>query len=164
VRFLRANDNNLTYTAGLSLTTSTGRGSLAVQVQPRTWKPQSEAGLRRSFGCDRAPTSDTTCIYRTDPDGTVVTGVLVPAAMARGGPQYQIQVFRLACPGRRRRRRGPARSTSSAVGQALVGVVTRDGEGVQVVTLSILDDEPSHRHTCLASQSGSNPGCKEAPP
>ncbi len=94
MRFLRANDNNLTYTAGLSLTTSTGRGSLAVQVQPRTWKPQSEAGLRRSFGCDRAPASDTTCIYRTDPDGTMVTGVLVLAAMARGGHQYQIQVFR----------------------------------------------------------------------
>jgi hypothetical protein len=94
VRFLRANDNNLTYTAGLLLTMPSGRGSLGIQVQPRTYKPPSEAELRSNFGCDRAPASDTTCIYRTEPDGTVVTGVLVPSPMARGGHQYQIQVFR----------------------------------------------------------------------
>jgi hypothetical protein len=95
VRFLYANDDNLTYTAGLLLTTPTGRGSLniQIQVQPRGSKPQGEADWRRHLGCDRASASDITCIYRTDSDGTVVTGVLVPAPMSRGGRQYQIQVF-----------------------------------------------------------------------
>jgi hypothetical protein len=65
-----------------------------VSVEPRSYKPQSEAELRHNFGCDRAPASDTTCIYRIDPDGTVVTGVLFEPPGPRGGHQYQIQVFR----------------------------------------------------------------------
>jgi hypothetical protein len=96
VRFLYANDDNLTYDAGLLLTTPTGRGSLDIQIQdlPPGSKPEGEAEWRKHLGCDRTPASDTTCIYRTDSDGTVVTGVLVPAPMSRGGRQYQIQVFR----------------------------------------------------------------------
>jgi hypothetical protein len=99
VRFLRADDENLRYDAGLSLTTSAGRGSAGVAVEPRTYAPESEADLRRNYACDRLPSIGTTCVYRGYPDGTVVSGVLLsskagdPAGPA-GAQQYQLQVFR----------------------------------------------------------------------
>jgi hypothetical protein len=76
VRFLRANDENLRYDAGLALRTSAGRGSAGVAVEPGTYAPESEADLRRNFGCDHLPSRGSTCVYRGYPDGTVVTLVV----------------------------------------------------------------------------------------
>jgi hypothetical protein len=54
----------------------------------------SAADLRNTFACDHARTgaNKTTCIYRTEPDGAVVTGVLL--AGKSGGRPYQVDVFR----------------------------------------------------------------------
>jgi hypothetical protein len=78
----------------LSVTTPAGRGGVSIDVKPRTYGPQSEADLRNTFACDHAGTgaNKTTCIYRTEPDGAVVTGVLL--AGKSGGRQYQVDVFR----------------------------------------------------------------------
>jgi hypothetical protein len=99
VRFLRANDENLRYDTGLSLTTSAGRGSAGVGVEPLTYAPRSEADLRRNYACDREPSIDNICVYRSYPDGTVVSGVLFSSKSAgptgpAGARQYQLQVFR----------------------------------------------------------------------
>jgi hypothetical protein len=97
VRFLRANDENLRYDAGLSLTTSAGRGSASVGVEPRTYGPQNAAELSRGRGCDSSPSGGATCVYRAYPDGTVVNGAVFADPGGRSGigkVQYQVQVFR----------------------------------------------------------------------
>jgi hypothetical protein len=97
VRFLRANDHNLQYGAGLSVSTSATRGRAHVEVEPRTYGPQDEAGLSRQFGCGGRQSSDNTCVYRTYSDGTVVNGVTFSEPGGRTpipGVQYQITVFR----------------------------------------------------------------------
>jgi hypothetical protein len=98
VRFLRANDENLRYDTGLSLSTAAGRGGASVGVEPQTYAPPSEADLRHGFGCDRSPSLSATCVYRSFPDGTIVSGVLLSSKTGAIGPagtrQHQLRVFR----------------------------------------------------------------------
>ena len=94
VRFWRANDNNLTSSAGLSAVTPAGRGRVGVEVKPRTFRPD-EAELRRSYGCEPGSPSNVTCVYRPEADGTVVSGVVMSGTKAQPGRrQYQISIFR----------------------------------------------------------------------
>lgn len=93
IRFVQANDLNLTYIAGLSIRTPGHRGMASVEVMPTTYGPD-EAELRRAHGCDRLAVKST-CVFRTLSDGAVVSGVQIGAQPARPGIlQDQISIFR----------------------------------------------------------------------